>query len=93
MQPKDVVKVGDYVTEWSRCLTGRYQRDRLYRFGKFDDCGRQWRDMMTAMWIKFAAKDVEEAQQLVKETYFHRRTTESTTVGVIWDLKEKPGWD
>jgi hypothetical protein len=91
MQPKEVVSVGAFWGEWSRCLTAKYQRDQLYRLGKFDDCGRQWADLKTALRAKLV-KDEAEARRILEGTYHHQRTTVSPTVGVIWELKEKPGW-
>jgi hypothetical protein len=92
MQPKEVVDFSIFLGEWSRCLTGRYQRDRLYRFGKFDDCGKQWRDVRTALSAKLS-RDEANATKLVESTYYHKSTTVSPTDGVIWELKETPGWD
>jgi hypothetical protein len=92
MQSKEVVNVSHFVTEWSKCLTGRYQRDRLYRFGKFDDCGRQWRDVRTALSAKLT-KDEAKAKEMIEGTFYRKSTTVSPTAGVIWELKENPGWD
>ena len=91
MQPKEVVHFSHFVSEWSRCLTGKYQRDRLYRFGKFDDCGNQWRDVRIAMRAKMS-RDEAEARALVESTFDHKRRTVSPTAGVIWEIKEHPGW-
>jgi Protein of unknown function (DUF3128) len=79
------------MSEWSRCLTGKHQADHLYRFGKFDDCGRQWQDVKTGIRLKFT-RDKEKALDLWRGTYY-RRSRESTTIGVIWEAKEKPGWE
>ena len=92
MQPKEVVNFSQFLTEWSRCLTAKYQRDVLYRFGKFDDCGRQWQDVRNAFRAKIS-RDEASAKKLVEETFHHKRTTVSPTVGVIWEAKETPGWD
>jgi Protein of unknown function (DUF3128) len=94
MQPKEVVDVfGVYASEWSKCLTAKYQRDQMYRIGKFDDCSRQWKDVLRAMKAKFMTDTDEATQYLQKETYYYKSTTQSPTVGIIWDLKENPGWD
>ena len=61
MQPKEVVDVTLFLSEWSHCLTAKYQRDRLYRFGKFDDCGSQWQDFKKAFRAK-VTKDEYEVQ-------------------------------
>lgn len=41
--------------------------------------------------------DPEEAQNLIAETHYAKNLgsdlKQSPTAGVIWDLKEKPGWD
>jgi uridine kinase len=92
MQPKEVVPLGIFWSEWSRCLTATYQRDQLYRFGKLDDCSKQWQDVKTALSAKFV-KDDQEAQDMIQKTHYMKRTTVSPTAGVIWELKETPGWD
>lgn len=91
MQPKEVVHFNEFLAEWSRCLTGQYQRDRLYRFGKLDDCGLQWQDLITAFKAKWS-KDKDEALRLLDTTHHHRSQV-SSTAGVIWELKETPGWE
>lgn len=91
MQPTEIVNLELFWNEWSRCLTTTYQRDLLYRFGKFDDCQRQWQDFKTALKAKVAT-DEERARQLLESTYFSQRTTVSPTADVIWKIKEKPGW-
>ena len=92
MQSRDVVPLGVYWSEWSRCLTATYQRDQLYRLGRLDDCSHQWRDVKIAMTAKFI-RDPQEAQAMMETTHYHQRTTVSPTAGVIWELKETPGWD
>jgi len=41
--------------------------------------------------------DPEEAQRLIDGTHYTKNLgsdlKQSPTAGVIWDLKEKPGWD
>jgi len=92
MQPKEVVDFGLFMKDWSKCLSVKYQRDQLYRFGKFDDCAAQWKDVKDAMRAKLL-NDEDEARRIMEETYRHKRLTISPTIGVIWELKEKPGWD
>lgn len=91
MQPKEVVDVGLFFSEWSRCLTGKYQSDHLYRFGKFDDCARQWHDLKTGFRAK-VSRDEAYARQLMRGTHYAQRL-QSPTAGVIWELKETPGWE
>lgn len=92
MQPQEIVDVGLFITEWSKCLTTKYQRDHLYRLGKFDDCSRQWTDLKNAAVAK-VCRDEAAARKVMNATYHHQRTTISPTVGVIWELKETPGWE
>jgi hypothetical protein len=92
MQPKEIVHVSLFIGEWSRCLTASYQRDQLYRFGKFSDCSKQWADLKTASSAKLL-KDEEKARKMIEGTYHHKSTTVSPTAGIIWELKETPGWD
>jgi Protein of unknown function (DUF3128) len=90
MQPQEVVDAGLFIAEWSKCLTAKYQRDQLYRFGKFDDCSRQWNDLKNAAYAKFC--DESAARKIMEATYHHKRSTISPTIGVIWEAKDKPGW-
>jgi|UPI000581B2F8 hypothetical protein len=92
MQPKEVVDMSQFISEWSRCITAQYQRDQFYRMGKFDDCGRQWNDLKTAFSAKISGDEVY-AKKLIEGTFYHKRTTISPTGGIIWDLKEKPSWN
>jgi Protein of unknown function (DUF3128) len=92
MQPKEVVDFGSFLTEWSKCLTVKHQRDQVYRFGTFDDCGRQWQDVVNAAYAKLS-NDEMTAQTIMAKTFYQQRTTASTTIGVIWDEKATPGWD
>ncbi len=83
-----------YWDEWSRCIGSRYQRDHLYRVGRFDSCSRQWQDLKTAGRAKFLQyKDPEECKKIMDATFYKKRTTVSPTAGAVWELKEKPGWD
>lgn len=85
------IQVSEFLSEWSRCLTGKYQTDHLYRFGRFDDCGKQWQDLKTSMRAKFT-RDEARSRELIQGTYHYKRTHVSPTAGVIWEIKEKPGW-
>mmetsp|Transcript_36230 Transcript_36230/g.51259 ORF Transcript_36230/g.51259 Transcript_36230/m.51259 type:complete len:98 (-) Transcript_36230:1144-1437(-) len=95
-QPNEVVDLWLYFDEWSRCVGSGYQRDRLYRYGKFDSCNNQWQDLKKAAVAKTKASK-KEAEAILGETYYKQHLgsdqTKSPTAGVIWDLKEKPGWD
>ena len=68
----------------------------MYRYGKFDSCSKQWKDLRTAVSAKMK-KDKEEALAMLEKTRYKQTLgsdqTKSPTAGVIWDLKEKPGWD
>ena len=92
VQPTEVVDVASFWDEWSRCVNSRYQRDQYYRFGQFDSCSKQWNDFKIAGRAKMA-KTEAEAKELLASTYFHKKSTLSPTAGVIWELKETPGWD
>jgi len=41
--------------------------------------------------------DPDEAQRILSQTYYKKNLgsdlKQSPTAGVIWDLKERPGWD
>jgi hypothetical protein len=93
---KKQVDLALYFDEWSRCLGSRYQRDSMYRFGRFQGCGAQWNDLKTAIRAK-ATRDQKEVQEMMASTYYVKHLGSdpeaSPTAGVIWDLKEKPGWD
>ena len=95
-QSNDVVNLWTYFDEWTRCCSSSYQRDSLYRFGKFDSCGPQYKDLRVAIKCKMM-NDVEEAKQLIETTHYSLNLgsdpKNSTTMGAIWELKEKSGWD
>lgn len=92
MQPKEIVDLTFFAGEWSKCLSTKYQTDQLYRLGKFDDCSRQWKDVKTAVKAKLS-RDEARAKELMEGTFHHQRTNVSPTAGIIWELKEKPGWE
>ncbi|KAL3795341.1 hypothetical protein HJC23_009514 [Cyclotella cryptica] len=95
VQPNDVVNVVTFIDEWTRCIGSGYQRDSLYRLGKFDSCSAQWNDIKLAFKAK-AASDPDEAKRLLEQTHYKKNLGSdlkvSPTAGVIWDLKEQPGW-
>lgn len=95
-QPNNVVSLWLYVDEWTRCVGSGYQRDRLYRFGEFDKCTAQWNDIKIALKAKMM-QNADEAKELLETTHYKQNLgsdpTKSPTAGVIWELKEKPGWD
>ena len=92
MQPQEIVDFGMFLSEWSKCLTAKHQRDSLYRLGQFDDCTNQWNDIKIACQAKVFTPNTADAIQLIQNTYHYKRTTISPTAGVIWTIKDKPGW-
>lgn len=92
LQPKGFVNSGEFWDEWSRCITFKHQRDQLYRMGKFDDCGKQWRDYSNVLAAKFT-NDPDKAKAIVEATHLYKTRGTSTTIGVIWEAKETPSWD
>ena len=93
-KPTEFVIVSVYWDEWSRCISSRYQKDQLYRLGRFDSCSRQWNDLKIAAKAKIIQwKDRNTAEELINTTFYKKRTTISPTAGAIWELKTKPGWD
>jgi Protein of unknown function (DUF3128) len=93
---KQTIDISLYFDEWSRCLGSRHQRDNLYRLGKFDGCTLQWEDLKTVIRAK-TEKDQKEVEQMMANTHYVKHLGSdpkaSPTAGVIWELKEKPGWD
>lgn len=77
-------------------MSGRYQRDSLYRHGQFDACAAQYADLKLAMKAK-AMSDKEAAKQLEMQSSYRKHLgsdpQNSPTAGFIWDLKKVPGWD
>jgi len=51
-----------------------------------------FQDFKTASYAKISRDEVY-ARKLVEGTHYHKKTTISPTAGVIWELKEEPGWD
>jgi len=91
--------MGNVITffdEWTRCIGSSFQKDSLYRFGKFDACSAQWKDMGTAFKAK-AKSDPAEARRLIAGTHYKKNLgsdlAQSPTADVIWALKETPGWE
>ncbi|KAG5192238.1 hypothetical protein JKP88DRAFT_230417 [Tribonema minus] len=68
-----------------RCATPRHQFASFYRWGKYDDCDDCLEDMKTCLKAKFT-RDEAEAQRVYNEGA-------KNPTRVIWELKEKPGWD
>ena len=95
-QNNDVVNLWTYFDEWTRCCSSGYQRDSLYRFGRFDSCTPQYKDLRIAINAK-VMKDEEEARRVIAQTYYSQNLgsdlKQSPTAGIIWDLKENPGWE
>ena len=93
-KPTDLVIVSTYWDEWSRCIGSRYQRDQLYRLGRFDSCSKQWNDLKTAVKARVIQwKDPSRAEEMISATYYKKRTTISPTAGTIWELKDRPSWE
>lgn len=92
MHSSEVVDLALYFNEWSKCVTVRHQRDTLYRLGQLDDCSNQWKDFKIAIDAKIYTKDENEALKKLESTYYHKSQNISPTIGVIWQLKDKPGW-
>lgn len=95
-QSNKIVNLWTYFDEWTRCCSTSYQKDSLYRFGKFDSCTPQFQDLKIAIRAKLL-KDEQEAKELIAQTFYKRNLgsdpKNSTTAGVIWELKDVPGWD
>ena len=90
----EAIKVGLFWDEWARCIGSGYQIDSLYRYGRLDGCGKQWKDLKLAAEGRLIQwKNPKRAQELLDSTYYMKRTTISPTAGAIWELKERPGWD
>lgn len=88
------VPLGMYWDEWARCVGSGYQWDSMYRHGKLDSCGKQWKDLKLAAEARLIQwRKPEKAKHLIESTFYIKRTTISPTAGAIWELKEKPGWN
>jgi hypothetical protein len=96
VQSNEVVNLWTFFDEWTRCCSSVNQKHSLYNFGTFDSCGAQFQDLKIAIRAKLL-KDEEEARVLIEGTHYRLHlgsdVKNSTTAGVIWELKEKPGWD
>lgn len=90
-QPNEIVNVWTYITEWSRCISARYQRDMLYRNGEFDDCSKQYNDLKMAFRAK-SMDDQQEALDLLAKTYYKTNLgsdpKNSPTAGKIHNISE-----
>ena len=88
------IKLGLFWDEWARCVGSGYQWDSLYRYGRLDSCGKQWKDLKLAIEARLIQwRNPSRAKELIDSTYYKKRTTISPTAGAIWELKEKPGWN
>mmetsp|Transcript_30731 Transcript_30731/g.45487 ORF Transcript_30731/g.45487 Transcript_30731/m.45487 type:complete len:104 (-) Transcript_30731:132-443(-) len=96
VQPNDIVPVFKYLEEWNRCISSRYQRDSLYRHGRFDSCSHQFSDLKIVLSAKIKSNEAE-ALDMIANTYYKKNLgsdpANSPTAGFIWKLKNKPGWD
>uniref|UniRef100_A0A7S2IAI8 Uncharacterized protein n=1 Tax=Helicotheca tamesis TaxID=374047 RepID=A0A7S2IAI8_9STRA len=96
VQTNDVVDLWLYVDEWTRCISSSYQRDSIYRKGKFDTCSAQYSDLKVALKAK-TMNEPDEARKLLGTTHYKRNLgsdpVNSPTAVYIWDLKSKPSWD
>mmetsp|Transcript_13221 Transcript_13221/g.15144 ORF Transcript_13221/g.15144 Transcript_13221/m.15144 type:complete len:101 (+) Transcript_13221:93-395(+) len=92
----DDISVSNSFDAWARCMSSRYQRDRLYRYGNFEPCSAQWKDIGIVMKAKWA-RTKEEKEDLLNQTFYRKNLggdqSKSPTAGVIWELKEKPSWE
>lgn len=67
-------------------------------YGKFEGCSKQWKNLgIDCHESQICARNRDEAQTMVAVTHYRRSTLgsdprNSPTAGIIWDLKEKPGW-
>lgn len=88
------IKLGLYYDEWARCIGSGFQSDSMYRHGKLDGCGKQWKDLKLAAEARLIQwRNPLKAKELIDSTYYKKRTTISPTAGAIWDLKDKSGWN
>jgi hypothetical protein len=88
------IKLGLYYDEWARCIGSGYQSDSMYRHGKLDSCGKQWKDMKLAAEARLIQwRNPLRAKEIIDSTYYKKRTTISPTAGAIWELKEQSGWN
>jgi len=95
-QPNEVVDIWKFFEEWSRCVSSTYQRDAVYRWGKFEKCSNQSKDLRIAFKAKLK-KDEAEAREMIANTFYKQNLgsdpSNSPTAGYIWDLKKIPGWE
>lgn len=96
VQSNEVVNLWTFFDEWTRCCSSVNQKHSLYNFSKFDSCSAQFQDLKIALRAKML-KDEKEARLLIENTHYKLHlgsdAKNSSTAGVIWELKEKPGWD
>lgn len=95
-QSNDTVNLSTFFDEWGRCISSTHQRDSFYRHGYFDSCSDQYQDLKLAMRAKVLS-DPKEAEKLIATSFYRRNLgsdlMNSPTRGVIWEVKDNPGWD
>jgi hypothetical protein len=61
-----------------------------------ESCSAQWNDIKLAFKAK-SVSDADEAREILAQTHYKKNLGSdlkvSPTAGVIWELKETPGWD
>lgn len=66
------------------------------RYYNIESCTAQWNDVKLAFKAK-SASDPDKAKEILSTTYYKQHlgsdSKRSPTAGVIWELKDKPGWD
>jgi hypothetical protein len=94
-QSSKVVNISLFFHEWTRCIGSRYQSDYMYRYGKFSSCSDELQDLQIAFQAK-VCKNRSDAENLISTTSYYRHLggdpKNSPTAGIIWELKETPGW-
>ena len=95
-QSNEVVNLWTFFDEWTRCFSSTFQRDSLYRFGKFDSCSAQFDDLKLAIKAKMMSNE-KEASELISTSFYKKNLgsdlKNSPTAGYIWEIKDKPGWE
>lgn len=96
VQSNEIVNLWTFFDEWTRCCSTMNQKHSVYHFGKFDSCSAQFQDLKVALRAKML-KDEQEAKDWIDQTHYKLHLgsdlKNSPTAGVIWEMKEKPGWD
>lgn len=81
------VAVLDCVNAVFHCLGASHQFDRLYKDGRFDDCGRQRRELSLCVQLRFASPG-EPTRAILAQL---ARTDVSPTEGVVWARRDGGG--